>query len=343
MTQDLYTKDWAIELMNELGGQLATAETQEQVISILNIAAEQLNDFLGDFLYIKTQIENLNMRNTIVKKYRRQINSRNAQEEMAQAYEEKREDAQAIALYSLLLQKMGIGYFLINKIRDLLFEPITYAVGFYGQNKEVEYIDNLSLEDILEGTTTLSTRIRMSAINFARLEIDLKDVIKNLREKGQVKVAVDDPLYNEIMTYTSTHKHKYLNSDGVWRSKSFAMGHLWEAYRYMRINQVSFSEGAIQSIYEEVRRGNLAYYKGGDVLSEQDKFGNQVALTSMAAIVTQVPLIIDALRSKDAKSMATALSSIFVQQLTDTADKHLQDYVNKDVDKLLSILKIPKT
>lgn len=341
MEQEIYTKDWAEDLMKSLGGELAAAETQEQVLSILQTTANALEDFLGNFLRIKTQIENLNMRNTIVKKYRRQINSMNAEDMMQQAYADNRSDAQALVLYTQLLQQMTLGYYLINKIRDILFEPITYAVGFYGESKnDIEYVENLELEDILEGTLSLSTRIRMSEINFARLEIDLKDVINTLRQKGKVQQAQDDALYREIISYTSKNKHTSQNNKGEWKSRNFAMGHLWETYRYMKLTQTDFSVGALHAIYEEVRRGNLAYYKGGDVLSEQDKFGNQVALTSMAAIITQIPLIIAALRQSKAEDVSSGLQEIFVQKLTDTADRHLQEYVNNDVDKLLTILKL---
>lgn len=341
MEQEIYTKDWAVDLMEILGGELAAAETQEQVLSILNTTANALDDFLKNFLQIKTQIERLNMQNDIAKKYRRQVNSMNAETMMQQAYADSRSDAKALILYTQLLQQMTLGYYLINKIRDILFEPITYAVGFYGESKnDIEYVENLTLEDILEGTLSLSSRVRMSQINFARLEIDLKDIIKTLREKGKVKQAQEDSLYREIISYTSKNKHTSQNSQGEWKSRKFAMGHLWETYRYMKLTQTDFSVGALHAIYEEVRRGNLAYYKGGDVLSEQDKFGNQVALTSMAAIVTQIPLIIDALRQKNAKDVSTGLQEIFIQKLTDTADSHLQEYVNNDINKLLAILKI---
>jgi ribosomal protein L12E/L44/L45/RPP1/RPP2 len=341
MYEDLYTKDWAMEIMETAGSELASAETQDQVLSVLHTLANSLDDFLGNFMRIKTQIENLQLKNTIVKNYRRQINSANMEDFMKNNFDESASDAQAIILYTQLLSQMAIGYYLINKIRDILFEPITYAVGFYGDSdKNVEYISNLTLEDILEGTMSLSTRIRMSDINFARLEVDLKEVIKELQEKKMTQQASDDPLYNEIIAYTSSHKHTYQNRDGKWRSKTFAMGHLWETYRYMKLNQIEFSDGALQSIYEEVRKGNLAYYKGGDVLSEQDKFGNQVALKYMAAIVTQMPLIIEGLREINAESISSKLQAIFIQQLTDKADQHLKDYVEKDIDKLLSVLKI---
>ena len=337
--QEIYTRDWAQELVKLLS-HAASADTQLEVLSIFNAVANQLDDFLGNFNRIRMQIDNLNMKKTIVKKYRRQITSANISE-VLQNYNDSIDNAQEIALYTALLNQMTLGYYLLNKVRDTLFEPLTYAIGFMDENNELVYVDGVEIEELLQGTLSLSTRIRMSEKNFARLEIDLKEVIQNLREQGKIKQAKDDPLYNQIQAYTSVNKHTYYsNTSNKYKSKPFSGGYLWETYRYMKLTQTPFSEGALHAIYEEVRKGNLIYTKGGDVLSEQDKYGKSVALTSMATIVEQMPLLIAALRAGSAQDVASALQEIFIQKLTDKADKHLQQYVEKDTDKLLSILKL---
>ena len=330
--QEIYTKDWAQELIKLLS-HAASADTQLEVLSIFNIVANQLDDFLGNFNRIRMQIDNLNMKKTIVKKYRRQITSANISE-VLQNYNDSIDNAQEIALYTALLNQMILGYYLLNKVRDTLFEPLTYAIGFMDENNELVYVDGVEIEELLQGTLSLSTRIRMSEKNFARLEIDLKEVIQNLREQGKIKQAKDDPLYNQIQAYTSVNKHTYYsNTSNKYKSKPFSGG-------YMKLTQTPFSEDALHAIYEEVRKGNLIYTKGGDVLSEQDKYGKSVALTSMATIIEQMPLLIAALRAGSAQNVASALQEIFIQKITDKADKHLQQYVEKDTNKLLSILKL---
>jgi hypothetical protein len=72
---------------------------------------------------------------------------------------------------------MTLRYYLLNKVRDTLLEPLTYAIGFMDENNELVYVDGVEIEELLQGTLSLSTRIRMSEKNFARLEIDLKEVI----------------------------------------------------------------------------------------------------------------------------------------------------------------------
>lgn len=339
MYQEIYTKDWAQELIKLLS-HAASADTQLEVLSIFNVVANQLDDFLGNFNRIRAQIENLNMRKSIVKKYRRQITSDNISQALEE-YDNATTNAQEVALYTQLLNQMTMGYYLLNKVRDTLFEPLTYVIGFLDENNELVYVEGVELEELLQGTTSLSTRIRMSEKNFARLEIDLKEVIQNLREQGKLKQAKDDPLYDMIQTYASAHKHTYYsNTSKKYKSKSFSGGYLWETYRYMKLTQTPFSEEALHAIYEEVRKGNLIYTKGGDVLSEQDKYGKSVALSSMATIVEQMPLLIAALRAGSAENVSTALQEIFIQKITDTADQHLKNYIGKDVNKLLSILKL---
>ena len=333
---DIYTRDWAENIVQELS-QVASAETDDQILSILRYTAMQLDDFLGEFNLLRNQIENLGMRKSIVRKFRRQITSDNMNS-IAASYEDAQENAEATALYASLLNKMIIGYYLINKIRDIFFEPITYAIGFKDENGETLYIDNLELDDLLQGTMSLSTRIRMSEQNFARLEIDLKQLLQKLKDENKLKQAGDDPLYRDIMEYASQYKHTYQSRSGKYHSEKMKAGYLWEVYRSMKAQDMSVSGDNVQTIYEGVRTGNLAYFKGGDVLNEQDKFGTTVALASMASIVQQMPLIIEGLRSANTQQVASALSSIFLQRITDTTDKHIQNYVQKDTDKLLSIL-----
>ena len=333
---DIHTRDWAEELVQDLA-QIASAETDEQILSILKYTAMQLDDFLGEFNQLRNEIEQLGMRKSIVRKFRRQITSDNI-DSVAANYEDAQENAQAAALYASLLNKMIIGYYLINKIRDIFFEPITYAIGFKDDSGETLYVEGLELDDLLQGTLSLSTRIRVSEQNFARLEIDLKELMQKLKDENKLKQAGDDPLYRDIMTYASTHNHTYMSKSGKYHSEKMKNGYLWEVYRSMKSQNMSVSGDNVQTVYEGVRTGNLAYFKGGDVLNEQDKFGTSVALASMASIVQQVPLIIEALRSSNTQQIASALSSIFLQKVTDTTDKHIQNYVQKDTDKLLSVL-----
>jgi hypothetical protein len=50
----------------------------------------------------------------------------------------------------------------------------------------------------LGGAASLSSRVRLTTNNFARLEIDVKELIKDLT----VTQADDDELYRDIVNYT---------------------------------------------------------------------------------------------------------------------------------------------
>lgn len=334
------TRDWAEAIVKELST-IAALETDEQILNTMKFVAGQLTNFYGEFDSLRKQIINLQLKQEIAQKYRQQITSKNMND-IASIYDTTKDDAQMIALYSSLLNKMIVGYYLINKIRDVFFEPINYAIGFYGNGNEVEYIEGVSIEELLEGAMTLSNRIRITNSNFARLEIDLKEVIESLRQKNKVKQATDDQLYKDIMAYASTHGHTYMSKSGKTHTDDpMKPGYLWEAYRAMKAMNMSVQGDNVQTMYEAARRGNLAYFKGGDVLNEQDKFGTQVALTSMATIKQQLPKIIEALTANNTQEVANKLQKIFLQRLTDKTDDYTRRYVEKDVEHLLSILKVP--
>lgn len=338
---EIFTKDWAQNLVKDLS-KISSVETQEQVLLILQRIAIQLDDFLGNFNRLRAQVESIHKRTSLVKTYRKMTSYSFAENSLTTVLDEQRTNAEELALYQQILQQMVLGYYLLNKIRDVFFERITYAVGFINdETKQLQYIENLELEDFLQGALSLSTRIRMSQDNFARLEIDLREVIAQLQAKGKVKNAENDPLYKKIIAYTSVNKHTYYNRAKQERSKPFQSGYLWETYRYMKLNNIEMEGRNIHTYYEMARRGNLIYTKGGDVLNEQDKFGKEVALTSMATIVQQLPPLIEALRASSAEQVYQGLSNVFLQELTDTTDIFLRNYILKDRDKLLSLLKIP--
>ena len=337
MAELIDTQGWSEIIVQDLS-EIASLETQEEVISLLKRVADQLDMFLIGFKGLQKDIIGIEQHKTMVKKYRSQIKSNTDISKMMDNYDENRQKVEEQILFTNLLNYMKSGYYLLNKIRDILFEPITYAIGFKDKEGNTLYIDNVEIEQLLSGVTSLSNRVRITENNFARLEIDLKDMLSNVN----VKNADDDPLYTEITAYTSTHKHTYLNQEGVYRSKKFSDGYIWETYRHMKLYEIPFSDKSVQAIYEEVRRGNLIYTKGGDVLAEQDKFGTQVALTSMATINDQLGALIQALRCDDAQSISQSLQKIFIQDTTEEVDNHLSEYIDNDVNKLLGLLKLDK-
>lgn len=254
-------------------------------------------------------------------------------------YGEEKIISQEKILYANLLRYMVGGYYLLNKIRDILMEPITYAIAFKDDSGKMVYVENLELEQLLNGVASLSSRVRLTKNNFARLEIDIKDMIKDLT----VNQLDQDSLWNEIQTYTATKKHTYIDRKGGRREDAFSGGHLWETYRYMKLYKIPFSDKALHAVYEQVRRGNLIYTKGGDVLSEQDKYGTTFALSSMATINKSIKELIIALRQQSMQDVYTKLKGIFIQKVSSDVDQNLQNYINRDLDKLTSILKLNNT
>ena len=228
---------------------------------------------------------------------------------------------------------MTIGYYLLNKIRDIFFEPITYAIA-YKEKGTVYYIDNLELEDLLKGATFLSNRLSITINSFARLEINIQNIINELKKTQKIKQATDDSLYQQINNYITTHNHTYyIQNKRI--DKPFSMGYLWEAYRHMKLYNISMSEhngkSNLHTYYEMARIGTLSYVKGGDVLNEQDKFGLSFALSSMNTIEhTLTDLVISLSFSRDKQELFQNLQRIFLQKLTDETDTFLKDYLNQD-------------
>lgn len=338
MAELINVKDWALSITNELS-KISALETKEEVQSLLLKVADELEWFLQGFQDLQKDLTGAQMHRSIVRKYRRQIivDDKTDLQVLHERYEEEKETAQEKALYTNLLNYMIGGYYLLNKIRDILMEPITYAIGFQDESGKMVYVQGLELEQLLGGAASLSSRVRLTTNNFARLEIDVKELIKDLT----VTQADDDELYRDIVNYTEQHTlYKYTDRKGKQRGQKYSGGHLWEAYRYMKLYQIPFSEQSFLSAYEQARRGNLIYTKGGDVLAEQDKYGTSFALSSMATINTQIQEVIIALRQSSMEDVFTSLKSVFIQQVSDDVDITLQNYVNKDTEKLMSILKL---
>lgn len=338
MAELINVKDWALSITNELS-KISSLETKEEVQSLLLQVADELEWFLQGFQNLQKDLTGAQMHRSIVRKYRRQIivDEKTDLQILHERYEEEKETAQEKALYTNLLNYMIGGYYLLNKIRDILMEPITYAIGFQDENGKMVYVQGLELEQLLKGAASLSSRVRLTTNNFARLEIDVKELIKDLT----VIQAEDDNLYNDIIAYTKQNvKYEFIDRKGKTRKVNYSGGHLWEAYRYMKLYQIPFSEQSFLSAYEQARRGNLIYTKGGDVLAEQDKYGTTFALSSMATINIQIQEVIIALRQNSMEDVFTSLKNVFIQQVSDDVDITLQNYINKDTEKLMSILKL---
>lgn len=334
--EGINVQDWALSIVQELS-KISSLSTQSEVQSLLNVVADELQGFLNSFKSLQADLTGAQMHKSIVQKYRRQINSDSGEAFLYESYEEEKEDAKEKILYTQLLNYMVSGYYLLNKIRDILMEPITYAIAFKDDTGKMVYVDNVELEQLLSGVATLSNRIRLTRNNFARLEIDIKNIIQDLT----VKKADDDPLYQHISNYVESHQvHKYIDRKGKERVAGFGSGYLWEAYRYMTLYKIPFSEESFSQAYEEARRGNLIYTKGGDVLSEQDKYGTTFALTSMATINIQLTDLIVALRQTSMQDVFTKLQAIFLQRVTAETNSALKNYVERDAEKLANLLKL---
>ena len=344
---DIYTKDWAQSIVKDLAA-LSSKETQTEVIDSLKNIAFRLDNFIKDFRQLRDKIQLLNKK---VEKENNFSNIIRSNQNMTmslfneQALAEQNNYSDAQRLYEQTLRYTVIGYYLLNTIRDTFFEPIEYAIGFMDDG-EISYIEPpVTLEELLSGTVGLSNRVDVTENNFARLEINIKDLIKKLRDDNRVKSLKNDALFDAISNYTSAKSHTYMTGSGRHKD-SFKMGYTWETYRHMKLYglQVSDTGRNVQYYYEKARKGNLAYYKGGDVLAEQDKFGTTFALTSTAAILNQLNRFnqIFMKNNLNIKDVQTSLENIFLQkeQNIQVTDKHLRSQIQKDKEKLIAILKI---
>lgn len=290
------------------------------------------------------------------------------------ALDNQRKENQERVAYKKLTRLLSEGYLIVNRIRDLFVGEIVYHIGFQGTDtmgKIKIYEATLKLEDLEhyllpekgEGAGYLSSRVKITQTNLARLEINLTDELKD-------KVTeINDVILDQILAYTNytnskgaRNRHIYYKKDKnskdiikVGKSHNgyeFTGGNLWEVYNYYKArrrkkiilisqNSKGPTDDAIEfhRLYEYARRGNLPYTKGGDVLNEQDKFTQMFALTSMQTIITtltQLKKIFNEIENP--RQMIEGLKQLFIQKTPPEADKKLNQYIQKEIKHLVKFV-----
>lgn len=290
------------------------------------------------------------------------------------ALDNQKENNQERIMYKKLTRLLSEGYLIVNRIRDLFVGEIIYHIGFQGTDatgKIKIYEATLKLEDLEhyllleegEGVGYLSSRVKITRTNLARLEINLTDKLKD-------KITeINDVILDQILAYTNytnskgtRNRHKYYykdknSKDPTWVGRlhngyEFTGGNLWEVYNYYKVRKrkkiTLISQNSEQPpddakefhrLYEYARRGNLPYTKGGDILNEQDKFTQMFALTSMQTIITtltQLKKIFNEIENP--RQMIEGLKQLFIQKTPPEADKKLHQYINKEIKHLVKFI-----
>jgi hypothetical protein len=262
-----------------------------------------------------------------------------------------KENLQEYALYKEIIVFLKQGYIILMDIRHQLIGDIFYNIGFNYSGKTY-HIQFNSIEELFQYTNfSLSHRVKLTENNLARLELSLQDRINELVNTKKA-VEVNDSLYTSIQHYRSLrersgvlYRHRYyFNKNQKVYLKGGAGyditdGNVWEVYNYMKQSKKinAFNDVLFHQLYETARKGNLAYYKGGDVFNEQDKFGGKFALTSMHSVYNTLMQLANAFsKSVNVKKIETRLRKIFIQKIP--TDEELSKYVENEINHLTGIL-----
>lgn len=336
-------------------------EVFEKTIQILN---KQIEGYLDKLNECSKDLEKIWSAKTLADRRKQFKDFKQA------ALDNQKNDNQKRIQYKKLTRLLSEGYLIVNRIRDLFVGEIVYHIGYQrtdATGKIKIYEATLKLEDLeyyllKKEAGYLSSRVKATKENLARLEINLTDKLKD-------KITeINDVILDQILAYTNytnskgaRNRHKYYkndkNSKSIWVGKShngyeFTGGNLWEVYNYYKVRKrekiTLISQDSEQPpddaiefhrLYEYARRGNLPYTKGGDILNEQDKFTQAFALTSMKTIVTtltQLKTIFNEI--KNPKQMIEGLKQLFIQKTPPEADEELNKYIQKEVDHLIEFI-----
>lgn len=340
---ELQFNDWK-QMINDDLVKIASVETEQEVIILFKKIAGQLYNFLKEMkVYMKK------MQNYI------DVNHSEAdRKDEFRAFQQKalkNENMQEYALYKEIIAFLKQGYIILMNIRHQLVGDIVYNIGFNYSGKTYHIRFN-SIEELFQYTDfSLSNRVSLTANNLARLELSLQDRINELVNTNKV-VEVNDSLYTAIQHYRSLkersgvlYRHRYyFNKNQKVYLKGGAGyditdGNVWEVYNYMKQSKKinTFNDVLFHQLYETARKGNLPYYKGGDVFNEQDKFGGKFALTSMYSVYNTLMQLANAFsKSTNIKQIEARLRKIFIQQIP--TDEELGEYVENEIDHLIGIL-----
>lgn len=216
------------------------------------------------------------------------------------------------------------GYLYIDAIREFLTgQTIKYEIGIVKEG--ILYEENIDLLTLIE-TSTLDIDSKISIGNAAKLRLKSGELSAKILQ-NPIEKAIQSDVENASSIFSAVYNY-FTNT--LHNTPKVNKGNAYEVYKRLiferqNLNKIppakKTSIDEINKVYEEVKRNNAAYYKGGDINNIQVKYlGNTPpSLTSLASIKrvlskTKNALLIIQKESKPKQKIINSLVNLFTQK-----------------------------
>lgn len=315
---------------------------------------QDLSSRLSNIQIVKTQIQDFLQRYDIISggiysRYQALADQLPQESESTRRYQAvKSFNQQTNAIQDLLKQ----GYLYVDALRQAFTgESITYQVGFIDNN--FLYEGSMDILELIQHST-IDVDSRISIQNAAKLrmtKVSAQDI------NNSTKTSIFDVTRSASSVYSAVHNYM-TNSHSTPKHNQ---GNAYEVYQRVLFERngkntipPNVSPQQIDRIYEQVKRNNAAYYKGGDIANIQVKYlgGKPPSLTTLASIktvLTKSSAALDVIyqESKPKKKIVNSFVNMFTQKsdkLFTEAEKTANEKAKQTIkDRLDSIAGIAVT
>ena len=284
----------------------------------------------------------------IVEKYNNSIQEEPNLSNSTRRYQAvKTYNEQVDSIQNLLKQ----GYLYVDAIREILTgQTIQYEIGIIKEG--ILYENNVDLLTLIE-TSTLDVDSKISIGNAAKLRLKSGELSAKILQ-NPIEQIIQEEVDNASSIFSAVYNY-FTNS--IHQTPKVNKGNAYEVYKRLifernNLNKIppakKTSIEEINKIYEEVKRNNAAYYKGGDINDIQVKYlGNTPpSLTSLSSIKrvltkTKNALLIIYDESKPKQKVVESLVNLFTQnstKITNDIERKANDEAKEHIrNKLMSI------
>lgn len=190
----------------------------------------------------------------------------------------------------LIEELLKEGYLYVNIIREFLTgEKILYQVGIFDEEKSELIEGTMSIFEILENSTLDvdskivledAAKLRMKEMSYQSIGNPVKiDLEGNVENASSVFSAV----YN--FTHNSLHNTPKVNEGVMYETYQSVLIKYYNG-KNTPVNPPPLSISKIEEVYNEAKKNNVAYYKGGDIGRIQVKYlgGRPPSITTLSSI-----------------------------------------------------------
>lgn len=315
---------------------------------------QDLSSRLSNIQIVKTQIQDFLQRYDIISggiysRYRTLADQLPQESESTRRYQAvKSFNQQTDAVQDLLKQ----GYLYVDALRQAFTgESIVYQVALIDNN--FLYEGSMDILELIQHST-IDVDSRISIQNAAKLrmtKVSAQDI------NNSTKTSIFDVTGSASSVYSAVHNYM-TNSHSIPKHNQ---GNAYEVYQRVLFERngkntipPNVSPQQIDRIYEQVKRNNAAYYKGGDIANIQVKYlgGKPPSLTTLASIktvLTKSSAALDVIyqESKPKKKIVNSFVNMFTQKsdkLFTEAEKTANEKAKQTIkDRLDSIIGIAVT